>query len=142
MTTSRILSAAVLVVAGGYGLYSSAQQQGIKRTELQRHELSVPGREVIQVRVDLDPGVAFPAHSHPGEEIAYVLEGVWEYEIEGKAPVTLKAGEALFIPAGTVHSAKNVGSGVGSELATYIVEKGKPLVVLSTHRAPKSSQRI
>jgi quercetin dioxygenase-like cupin family protein len=78
MTTSRILSAAVLVVAGGYGLYSSAQQQGIKRTELQRHELSVPGREVIQVRVDLDPGVAFPAHSHPGEEIAYVLEGVWE----------------------------------------------------------------
>jgi quercetin dioxygenase-like cupin family protein len=142
MTTSRILSAAVLVVAGGYGLYSSAQQQGIKRTELQRHELSVPGREVIQVRVDLDPGVAFPAHSHPGEEIAYVLEGVWEYEIEGKAPVTLKAGEALFIPAGTVHSAKNVGSGVGSELATYIVEKGKPLVVLSTHRAPGSAQRI
>jgi quercetin dioxygenase-like cupin family protein len=142
MTTSRILSAAVLVVAGGYGLYSSAQQQGIKRTELQRHELSVPGREVIQVRVDLDPGVAFPAHSHPGEEIAYVLDGVWEYDIEGKAPVTLKAGEALFIPAGTVHSAKNVGSGVGSELATYIVAKGKPLVVLSTHRAPGSSQRI
>jgi uncharacterized membrane protein len=70
------------------------------------------------------------------------LEGVWEYEIEGKAPVTLKAGEALFIPAGTVHSAKNVGSGVGSELATYIVAKGKPLVVLSTHRAPGSSQRI
>jgi quercetin dioxygenase-like cupin family protein len=142
MTTSRILSAAVLVVAGGYALYSSAQQHGIKRTELQRHELSVPGREVIQVRVDLDPGVAFPAHSHPGEEIAYVLDGVWEYDIEGKAPVTLKAGEALFIPAGTVHSAKNVGSGVGSELATYIVEKGKPLVVLSTHRAPGSSQRI
>ena len=93
------------------------------------------------MRVDLDPGVSFPAHSHPGEEIAYVLEGVWEYEIEGKAPVKLKAGEALFIPAGTVHSAKNVGSGVGSELATYIVEKGKPLVVLSSHRAPGSSQR-
>jgi quercetin dioxygenase-like cupin family protein len=131
MTTSRILSAAVLVIAGGYGLYSSAQQRGIKRTELQRHDLSTPGREVIQVRVDLDAGVSFPAHSHPGEEIAYVLEGVWEYELEGKAPVTLKAGEALFIPAGTVHSAKNVGSGVGSELATYIVEKGKPLVVIA-----------
>jgi quercetin dioxygenase-like cupin family protein len=75
--------------------------------------------------------VSFPAHSHPGEEIAYVLQGVWEYEIEGKAPVTLKAGDALFIPAGTVHAAKNVGSGVGSELATYIVEKGKPLVVIA-----------
>jgi quercetin dioxygenase-like cupin family protein len=131
MNNSRMVAVAVLIVAGGYGLYSSAQQQGVKRTELQRHELSVPGREIIQVRVDLDPGVAFPAHSHPGEEIAYVLEGVWEYEIEGQAPVTLKAGEALFIPAETVHSAKNVGSGVGSELATYIVEKGKPLVVIA-----------
>ena len=142
MTSSPILAAAVLAVAGGFALYALAQQSGVKRTELQRQDLSIPGREVIQVRVDLDPGVTFPAHSHPGEEIAYVLEGVWEYEIEGKAPVTLKAGEALFIPAGTVHSAKNVGSGVGSELATYIVEKGKPLVVLSTHRAPGSSQRI
>jgi quercetin dioxygenase-like cupin family protein len=131
MNNSRMVAVAVLIVAGGYGLYSSAQQQGVKRTELQRHDLSVPGREIIQVRVDLDPGVAFPAHSHPGEEIAYVLEGLWKYEIEGQAPVTLKAGEALFIPAGTVHSAKNVGSGVGSELATYIVEKGKPLVVIA-----------
>jgi quercetin dioxygenase-like cupin family protein len=131
MTTSPVLATVVLAVAGGFALHSYAQQTGVKRTELQRQDLSVPGREVIQVRVDLDAGVSFPAHSHPGEEIAYVLEGVWEYEIEGKAPVTLKAGEALFIPAGTVHSAKNVGSGRGSELATYIVEKGKPLVVIA-----------
>jgi quercetin dioxygenase-like cupin family protein len=121
----------VLAIAGGFALHAVAQQSGVKRTELQRHDLSVPGREVIQVRVDLEPGVKFPAHSHPGEEIAYVLEGAWEYEIEGKAPVTLKAGDTLFIPAGTIHSAKNVGSGVGSELATYIVEKGRPLVVLA-----------
>ena len=109
----------------------SAQQQGVKRTELQRHDLSVPGREVLQVRVDLDPGVTFPMHSHPGEEIIYVLEGVWEYQIEGKEAVTLKAGDVLFIPARVKHGAKNVGSGKGSELATYIVEKGRPLVVLA-----------
>jgi quercetin dioxygenase-like cupin family protein len=126
-----ILAAVVLAIASGFALHAVAQQSGVKRTELQRQDLSVPGREVIQVRVDLEPGVKFPAHSHPGEEIAYVLEGVWEYEIEGKAPVTLKAGDTLFIPAGTIHSAKNVGSGVGAELATYIVEKGKPLVVLA-----------
>ena len=55
-----------------------------------------------------------------------------EYQVEGKSrPVTLKAGEVLFIPAGTVHSAKNVGSSVGKELATYIVEKGKPLLTLA-----------
>ena len=44
--------------------------------------------------------------------------------------MTLKAGDVLFIPAGTVHAAKNVGSGNGAELATYIVEKGKPLVTV------------
>ena len=82
------------------------------------------------MRVDLEPGVAFPKHTHPGEEIIYVLGGTMEYEIEGKPPVTLKAGDVLFIPAGTIHAAKNVGSGTASELATYVVEKGKPLLTL------------
>jgi quercetin dioxygenase-like cupin family protein len=123
---------AVLIVGSGLALHAtSAQQSGIKRTDLLRHDLSVPGREIVQVRVDFAPGVAFGKHSHPGEEIAYVLEGSLEYQLEGKPPVTLKAGEALFIPAGTIHSAKNVGKGNGAELATYIVEKGKPLVVMA-----------
>ena len=125
---TRLITLAVFVIAS---VSASAQQEGVKRTELQRYDLSVPGREVIQVRVDLDAGVTFPKHSHPGEEIIYVLEGVWEYEVEGKPAMTLRAGDVLFIPAGTVHGAKNVGSGTGSELATYIVEKGKPLVVLA-----------
>ncbi len=132
MKTMRIILAFMLVVASSAALHSaSAQQQGVGRTQLQRHDLSVPGREVIQVRVDLDPGVTFPLHSHPGEEIIYVLEGVWEYQVEGKGAVTVKAGEVLFIPAGVKHGAKNVGTTKGSELATYIVEKGKPLVVLA-----------
>jgi quercetin dioxygenase-like cupin family protein len=97
---------------------------------LQRHDLSAPGREAIQVRVDLAPGVAFGKHTHPGEEVIYVLEGTLEYQLEDKPPVTLKAGDVLFIPAGTVHSARNPGSVTGSELATYIVEKGKPLLTL------------
>ena len=131
MKTTRIMAVAVLIVGSGLALHvAQAQQPGIKRTDLQRHDLSVPGREVVQVRVDLAPGVAFPRHSHPGEEIVYVIEGLLEYQVEGKPPVTLKAGEVLFIPAGTIHAAKNVGSGNGAELATYIVEKGKPLVVL------------
>jgi quercetin dioxygenase-like cupin family protein len=131
MKTSRIVVAAVLLVAALALHAVSAQQQGVKRTELQRHDLSVPGREVIQVRVDLDPGVTFPLHSHPGEEIIYVIAGEWEYQVEGKGAMTLKAGDVLFIPAGVNHGAKNVGSGKGAELATYIVEKGKPLVVLA-----------
>ena len=131
MKKTGILAAAVLIVGGGLALnVAQSQQPGVARTDLLRHDLSVPGREVIQVRVDFAPGVAFPRHSHPGEEIAYVIEGLLEYRLEGKPPVTLKAGEVLFIPAGTKHAARNVGSGNAAELATYIVEKGKPLVVL------------
>ena len=131
MKTTRIMAAAALIVASGLLLpVAQGQQPGIKRTDLQRHDLSAPGREAIQVRVDFAPGAAFGKHTHPGEEIIYVLEGSLVYEVEGKPPVTLKAGDVLFIPAGTVHAAKNVGGSTGSELATYVVEKGKPLVTL------------
>ena len=131
MKTTRIMTVALLLVGSGLALHvAPAQQPGIKRTDLQRHDLSVPGREVVQVRVDFAPGVVAPAHSHPGEEIVYAIEGLLEYRLEGKPPVTLKAGEVLFIPAGTIHEVKNVGSGNAAELATYVVEKGKPLVVM------------
>jgi len=120
----------IVVVMMAVGVSASAQQAGVRRTDLQRHDLSAPGREAIQVRVDIDPGVTAPAHKHPGEEIIYVLEGMIEYDVEGKPPVTLKTGDVLFIPAGVVHSAKNVGTGNAGELATYVVEKGKPLVVV------------
>jgi quercetin dioxygenase-like cupin family protein len=107
-----------------------AQQSGIRRIDLQRHDLSVPGREVVQVRVEFDPGSVFPRHRHPGEEIIYILEGALEYQIEGKAAAIYRAGEALTIPAGTIHAVKNVGSDKAAELATYVVEKGKPLLEL------------
>jgi quercetin dioxygenase-like cupin family protein len=117
----------VLIAATGL---AQAQLAGTRRIDLQRHDLSAPGREVIQARVEIDPGVTSPRHTHPGEEIIYVLEGSLEYQVEGKPPVTLNAGEVLFIPAGTIHAAKNVGSGNAAELATYVVEKGKPLVTI------------
>jgi quercetin dioxygenase-like cupin family protein len=122
------IGATVLIATGVLTLHATQAQQGVKRTDLQQHDLSIPGREVVQVRVDIAPGVLAPDHSHPGEEIVYVIEGTLAYRLEGKPPVTLKAGEVLFIPAGTVHSARNVGSVNAAELATYIVEKGKPLV--------------
>ena len=131
MRTTRIVAVVALIVGGGLALRAApVQQPGVRRTELQRRDLGVPGREVIQVRVELDPGVAFGRHWHPGEEIVYVLDGALEYTVEGRAPVTLGAGDVLFIPAGTVHAARNVGRGNGAELATYVVEKGKPLVTL------------
>jgi quercetin dioxygenase-like cupin family protein len=127
---ARIVVVAMLALASALTLHlASAQQPGVKRTELQRHDLSASGREVIQVRVAVDPGVALPMHSHHGEEMVYVLEGAWEFQLEGKGVQMLKAGDVAFVPTGVKHWAKNVGSDTGSVLATYVVEKGKPLVI-------------
>ena len=131
MKTQHMIAMMALIVGSSFAPHVASAQRGITRTDLQRHDLGLPGREVIQVRVDIAPGVAFGKHSHPGEEIVYVIEGALVYEIEGKPPVTLEAGEVLFIPAGTIHAAKNVGRVNGAELATYVVEKGKPLVVMA-----------
>jgi quercetin dioxygenase-like cupin family protein len=126
----RIAATTMLINAGSLSLHAAIAQPGIQRTDLQRHDLGTTGREAIQVRVDFAAGAAFGKHTHPGEEIIYVLEGSLEYEVEGKPPVTLKAGDVFFVPAGTVHAAKNVGTSNAAELATYIVEKGKPVLTL------------
>ena len=103
---------------------------GLTRTDLQRHDLSIPGHEVIQNRVDITPDAPPVRHKHPGEEMIYVLEGTLEYSIDGREPATFNPGEVLLVPAETVHSVRNIGGGNAAELATYIVEKGKPLLVL------------
>jgi quercetin dioxygenase-like cupin family protein len=125
-----MVATAVLMAASGLAPLNEAQAQ-TKRTDLQRHDLSIPGREAIQVRVDIGPGDVAPRHKHPGEEIIYVLEGELEYSIDGLAPKTYSAGEALMVPAETVHSVRNVGRSNAAELATYVVEKGKPFIVLA-----------
>ena len=131
MKTTLIIGVAMLILGSGLARdVAQAQQPGAKRTDLQRHDLSAPGREVVQVRIDFDAGFVSPKHTHPGEEIIYVLEGTLEYRIEGNPPATYKAGDVLLVPAGAIHWVKNVGSGNGAELATYVVEKGKPLLTL------------
>ncbi|MBY5352264.1 cupin domain-containing protein [Rhizobium leguminosarum] len=122
-----IQAIALALVLGGAA--TAHAEQPLQRTDLIKNDIDVPGHEVVQVRVDFAPGVLAPSHTHPGEEIAFVIEGMLEYQLEGSQPVTLKAGQSLFIPTGVAHSAKNVGSGKASELATYIVRKGAPLVV-------------
>lgn len=140
MRYPHLLAAAVALTA--FAGFSQADQhqtehaananwkQGIQRTDLTHNDLGDSVHEVIQARVDFDPGVASPNHSHPGVEVAYVIEGTFEYRLKGRDPVILKAGESLYIPAGTPHIATNIGDGKASELATYIVRKGAPLLVL------------
>ena len=131
MKKIQIIAVVMLIIGMGLTLnVLRAQQTGTKRTDLQRHDLSIPGREVLQTIVELAPGTTAPRHTHPGEEIIYVLKGTWEYTVGDKPPVTVKAGEVLFIPAETIHSAKNLSNDTGAELATYVVEKGKPLITV------------
>jgi quercetin dioxygenase-like cupin family protein len=106
------------------------QAPGLWRTDLQQDDLSVPGRQVIQNRVELGPEAPAVRHWHPGEEVIYVLEGSLEYSIDGEPPRTYDAGEALIVPAERIHSVRNVGSGNAAELATYIIEKDKPFLVV------------
>ena len=139
MKTTRVIALGAAAVACGAILQVAQAQQGrITRTDLQRHDLSAPGREVVQTVVELDPGVRSSRHTHPGEEIVYVLEGAsLEYEVEGKPTVTLKPGDVLFIPAGTAHAARNVGNRKSAELATYFVVKGEPLLSEVRESTPK-----
>jgi quercetin dioxygenase-like cupin family protein len=131
MNLTRIMAGVALIVASGLAAQvAQAQQRGITRTDLQQHDLSISGRQAIQVLVEFAPGVEVPRHSHPGEELVYMVEGELEYQLDSRPPVRLTAGEVLFIPSGAIHAVKNVGRGKGSELATYIVEKGKPLLTV------------
>jgi len=109
---------------------SSATQQdvpGITRIDLQEHDLSVPGRHVVQNRVQVTPEAPPFRHFHHGEEVIYVLEGELEYQIDGQSPRKVRAGEALTVPRETIHAVK----GDGAELATFFVDKDKPLITLA-----------
>jgi quercetin dioxygenase-like cupin family protein len=132
MNNSKLMLAAAFVAAGvmgawGIGALDAQQQPAFKRTMVQKQDLSAQGREAVQVVAEFAPGAAAGKHTHPGEELGYVLEGTLQLEIQGKPPVTLKAGDSFFVPAGVVHDGKNTGKGPTKVLATYVVEKGKPI---------------
>jgi quercetin dioxygenase-like cupin family protein len=120
---------AVILTVAAFALTGvlAAQQPAFKRTVLQQGDISVAGHEVVSAVADFEPRATPGRHTHFGEEIGYILEGTFLIEQEGKAPVTLKAGGSFLIPAGTIHNATNTGTGPGKILATYVVEKGKPL---------------
>jgi quercetin dioxygenase-like cupin family protein len=120
----------------------AAQPPGLRRTDLERCDLSVPGREVVQSRVDVGPEAPAIKHTHPGEEIIYILEGSLEYQVEGKPTLTFNAGEALTVPAGAIHAVRNVGSGNPAELATYVVEKGALQSIFWAKPGPEGPRRL
>jgi quercetin dioxygenase-like cupin family protein len=127
MMCKKVLVVLGLAIPLVLGMQASRAQDGIKRTDLQTHDLSIPGREVVQQMVELQPGTVVAHHTHPGEEVGVLLEGELLLDVAGKPSVTLKAGQAFTVPMGAVHGVKSTGNAPAKLLATYIVEKGKPL---------------
>ncbi len=124
MKTQRLIIGAALAIAAGTLL---AQASGLTRTLVGRADVSVPGREAVVARVEVAPGARAGRHTHPGDEISYVLEGQGELLIDGQPPRIVKAGESFVIPAGVVHDAHNDGNAPMKLVGVYVVEKGKPL---------------
>lgn len=99
----------------------------LRRTVIQRQPSSVPGREIVQVRTEIPVGVASGWHTHPGEEVGYIVAGTVSMEVAGRPPVTLQAGDGFLIPPETAHNAIDLGPGDGIMLSTYLVDPGRPL---------------
>ncbi|MGY1671251.1 cupin domain-containing protein [Geodermatophilus sp. SYSU D00710] len=104
----------------------------LKRTEVQRGPFSLPGREVVQVLTEIPVGVESGWHTHPGEEVGYIVAGTVEMQVRGRPTVTLHAGGGFLIPPGTPHNARDLGPGTGHMLSTYVVEVGRPLATALT----------
>jgi len=125
---NRMLGSAVALVAVVTTTLLAQAPTPFKRTVLQQHDLSTPGKEFVQALAEVQPGAASGRHTHPGEEVGYVLAGPLVVEIDGQPAKTLQTGEVFLIPPGTVHNAKNAAtSGVAKVVATYIIDKGKPV---------------
>ena len=104
-----------------------AQNPALTRTIVLTSDVSVPGREAVIARVEVAPGGVAGWHTHPGEEISYILEGEADLLIAGQPPRKVAAGEGFVIPAGVVHNAKNETTSPFKLVGVYVVEKGKPL---------------
>ena len=131
MKSVPVMAALVAGIAiGMLGTQILNAQPGIKRALLQKVDVAgVEGREVVLGTAEVPPGMAAGRHYHHGQEIGYLLEGTAVMEVQGKPPLTLKAGDSYQIEAGAPHDALNTGSTPAKVLAVYIVEKGKPLAV-------------
>jgi quercetin dioxygenase-like cupin family protein len=105
--------------------WASAQEPFV-RAPLQKSEYPA-GHETHVMLVTSAPGALLPRHTHPGVEISYVVEGELTVTIEGKDAVVVKAGSSFAVPPGAAHSAKNTASIPTKVLATFVIEKGKPI---------------
>jgi quercetin dioxygenase-like cupin family protein len=107
---------------------SSQQRQGaIPHPPLLKMVLpDTADQEVAVYETEYAPGGINPRHLHPAAITFHVLSGTGVWQEEGKPPVTLKAGDSLFVPAGTIHSHWNPSATERLRFLEFIVaEKDK-----------------
>lgn len=103
----------------------------LKRTEVQREPSSIPGRVIVQVLTEIPVGVSSGWHTHPGEEVGYIVAGTVEMATRGRSTLVLNAGDGFLIPPATPHNATDLGPGTGRMLSVYVVDPGQPLASLT-----------
>jgi quercetin dioxygenase-like cupin family protein len=101
---------------------------GLRQTVLQRFDVPGTRYETAIMRVEFPADHESPRHAHPGPEGSYVLSGEVTFHFDGQQPRTYRAGESLEVPAYAVHSAKAGAAGFVL-INTFVLEKGKPLVI-------------
>jgi quercetin dioxygenase-like cupin family protein len=102
------------------------QTQTIKRTPLQKFDVPGTAYETVIGIAEITPNAMIGRHTHPGPESGYMLDGEMVLMVDGQPEKTLRAGDSYQIPAGAVHDGKSGPKGA-KVIATYVVEKGKPL---------------
>lgn len=120
---SKWSAVGVLLVSGAL----VAQNPGIQRTIIQRKDISIPGREAVIARVEIAVGASAGRHTHPGEEISYILEGQGDISVEGQPVQHVKAGDSFIIPNGAIHDAHNTGTVPMRLVGVYLVDKSQPM---------------
>lgn len=125
---NRLIPSSVRVVAlAAIGVFlaqvvSAQDRPPITHTLLFKGELpDTRDQEVIVWDTRYAPGALNPRHLHPAAITFHVLSGTGVWQEDGKAPVTLQAGDSLFVAAGTIHSHWNASTTEPLRFVEFIV---------------------
>ncbi len=125
MTATRtmfISGATLLTMIAVY----AAEKPAAKFAELQRRDIPGTGLQGVTTVAEIPPGVTSARHSHPGQDFGYLIEGTIVLYVDGKPPITLKAGDVFFTDRGQIHNARNIGTAMARAVDTYVIDTGKP----------------
>lgn len=125
---------AACFAAAAFGMISAsvsdaapAAAPAVQRKVLLQQDLQIPNYSTALVEVTIPVGGREGRHTHPGSAVVHVLQGALTLDLEGMPTKTYQVGETVFIPTGKIHEGINNGNTPMRAIASFVVEKGKPL---------------